>query len=144
MKIVVAFDGTEGARDALGVAAEIVAATRGELVVCWVLNPLVDAAGVVAPTTAAAMSEVEARASATVDEALSGVDATATVRLETVTRGEDVAERLARIAAEEGAALLAIASRRAVGMRGALMGSVAQETLRLSPCPVLVVRPDHR
>jgi nucleotide-binding universal stress UspA family protein len=55
-----------------------------------------------------------------------------------------VAERLARIAAEEGAALLAIASRRAVGMRGALMGSVAQETLRLSPCPVLVVRPDHR
>jgi len=141
MRILVAFDGTEGAHEALRVAQEIAAPSGGVLVVCWVLNPRVDAADVVAPTTAEAMTQVEERADATIDDALTDLEASATVRIETVARGEDVAEHLARIAAEEGATLLAIASRRAVGWRGNLMGSIAQEVLRLSPCPVVIVRP---
>jgi nucleotide-binding universal stress UspA family protein len=144
VRILVAFDGTEGAREALRVASGIAAPHSGALVVCWVLNPLLDAADVVAASTAEAMAQVEERASDAIDDALEGLDATATVRIETVSRGEDVAERLARIAAEEGATLLAIASRRAVGWRGNLMGSIAQEVLRLSPCPVVIVRPDQR
>jgi nucleotide-binding universal stress UspA family protein len=143
VRILVAFDGTEGARDALRTAQHIAEPSRGALVVCWVLNPLIDAADVVAPTTEEAMHQVEARVSDQIDAALEGIAADATVRIETVARGEDVAEHLARVAAEEGATLLAIASRRAVGLRGNLMGSVAQEVLRLSPCPVVVVRPDH-
>ena len=143
MRILVAFDGTDGAREALRVARGIAEPAHGELVVCWVLNPLIDAADIVAPTTAEAMVQVEARANAAIDEALDGLETTATVRVESVARGEDVAEHLVRIAAEEGATLLAIASRRAVGLRGNLMGSIAQEVLRISPCPVVIVRPDH-
>ena len=141
VRILVAYDGTEGAREALRVAHDIAHPAHGELIVCRVLNPLVDAANVVAATTAEAMEQVEARVSDEIDEALDGFDATATVRIESVGRGEDVAEHLVRVAAEEGATLLAISSRRASGLRGALMGSVAQEVLRLSPCPVVIVRP---
>jgi len=143
MRILVAFDGSEGAHEALRVASEIALPSRGSVVVCWVLNPLVDAADVVAATTAEAMVQVEARASEAIDDALAGLETSATVRIESVARGEDTAERLARVAAEEGATLLAIASRRAVGWRGNLMGSIAQEVLRLSTCPVVIVRPDH-
>ena len=140
MRVLVAFDGTDGARQALTVAGEIAAASEGELIVCWVLNPLVDAADVVAPTTAEAMKQVVERTQAAIEDALTDIEASAVVRVESVERGEDVAERLATIAADEDAELLTIASRRAVGLRG-LMGSVAQEVLRLSPCPVVVVRP---
>ena len=142
MRILVAFDGTEGAREALRVAHGIAAPSQGELIVCWVLNPRVDAADIVAATAAEAMVEVEARANAAIDEAIANLEATTLVRIASVSRGEDVAERLARIAVEEEATLLAIASRRAVGLRGNLMGSVAQEVLRLSPCPVVIVRLD--
>jgi len=141
VRILVAYDGTDGAREALRVAHGIAQPSRGELVVCWVMNPRIDAADIVAATTDEAMKQVEADASAAIDEALAGLETSATVRIETVARGEDVAEHLARVTAEEQATLVAIASRRAVGLRGALMGSVAQEVLRLSPCPVVIVRP---
>ena len=143
MRILVAFDGTDGAREALAVADEIAAPSEGELVVCWVLNPRVDAADVVAATTAEAMVQVVAEAQSSIEDALTDLEAGAVIRVESVERGEDVAEHLARVAADEEATLLAIASRRASGLRG-LMGSVAQEVLRLSPCPVVVVRPAER
>jgi nucleotide-binding universal stress UspA family protein len=141
MRILVAYDGTEGAQQALAVANELATAAGGALVICCVLNPLVDAAHIVAPTTAEAMDQLEVKVGVAIDEALESLDVTATVRIESVARGEDIAERIARIAAEERATLVAIASQRAVGLRGKLMGSVAQEVLRLSPSPVLVVRP---
>lgn len=141
MRILVAFDGTEGAQQALAVANELATAAGGVLVICWVLNPLVDAAHIVAPTAAEAMDQLEVKVGVAIDEALESLDVTATVRIESVSRGEDTAERIARIAAEERTTLVAIASRRAVGLRGSLMGSVAQEVLRISPSPVVVVRP---
>lgn len=140
MRILVAYDGTDGAREALTVADDIAAQAEGELVVCWVLNPRIDAADVVAATTDEAMVEVVARSQENIEDALADLEASAMIRVESVDRGEDVGERLAKVAEEEEATLLAIASRRASGLRG-LMGSVAQEVLRLSPCPVVVVRP---
>jgi nucleotide-binding universal stress UspA family protein len=54
---------------------------------------------------------------------------------------EEVADCLARVAREVGADLVVVASKRAAGVAGLLLGSTAQALLRLSPCPVLVVRP---
>lgn len=143
MRILVAFDGSDGAREALAVADDVAAQAEGDLVVCWVLNPRLDAADIVAATTAEAMVQVVQQAQSTIEDALTDLEASATIRVESVERGEDIAEHLANVAAEEEATLLTIASRRASGLRG-LMGSVAQEVLRLSPCPVVVVRPTEQ
>jgi hypothetical protein len=63
-----------------------------------VLNPLVDAAHILAPTTAEAMDQLEIKVGVAIDEAL---DVITTVRIESVARGEDIAERIARIASED-------------------------------------------
>lgn len=55
--------------------------------------------------------------------------------------GEGTGARLAREAGERGADLVVVVSKRASGVRGLLLGSVAQGLLELAPCPVLVVRP---
>lgn len=143
MRILVAYDGTEGATDALRVAARIAGAGGGELVLCWVLDPRVDASQVVAGSTEEAMVEVERRSRAEVSERLTELDVACEVRIERLERGEDVAEHLGQVAGESGAELVVVASHRATGLRG-LLGSVAQELLRLSPVPVVVVRPGDR
>ena len=143
MRILVAYDGTEGAGDALRVANRIAGAARGELVICWVLDPRVDASDVVAASTDEAMLEVERRSRAELAERLTELDVAADVRVERLDRGEDVAEHLGKVASETGCELAVIASRRASGLRG-LLGSVAQELVRLSPVPVVVVRPGDR
>lgn len=142
MRVLVAYDDSEGARQALKVAAKIVASSDGELVVCQVVDPRVDAADVVAPSTNAAMLEVRSRVRTAIEAATADLGVAITVLVEELNRGEDTAERLAAVAATERVDLVAVASRRAVGLRG-LFGSVSQEVLRLSPCPVVVVRPDH-
>ena len=55
---------------------------------------------------------------------------------------EDIAEAIARVAREQGVDIVVVASKRADGIRGLLLGSTAQELLSRSPCPVLVVRPE--
>lgn len=130
MRILVAFDGSAGAHEALAVADDIAAPAEGELVVCWVLSPQDASAG----------AEGVEQAQSTIEDALTDLEAGAIVRVESVERGEDIAAHLARVAGDEEATLLAIATRSSSGDRGG-MGSVAQEVLRLSPCPVVVVRP---
>lgn len=139
MRILVAYDGSAGAEDALRVAGRV-AGADGALVVCWVLDPRVDAADVIAASTDEAMVEVEQRARSKLAERLTDVDVPSEVRVERLGRGEDVCERLAAVTSDTGSELVVIASRRASGLRG-LLGSVAQELLRISPVPVVVVRP---
>jgi nucleotide-binding universal stress UspA family protein len=143
MRVLVAYDGTDGAQAALTVASRIGEASGGELVLCWVLDRRLDAVDVIAPSTEDAMAEVERRTRETVSELLAERNLTAEVRIEEVRRGEDVAERLATVAGDAGVELIVVASRRAAGLRG-LLGSVARELLGVSPVPVVVVRPgDH-
>lgn len=54
---------------------------------------------------------------------------------------EATAPAVARIARELEADGLMVLSKRASGLRGMLLGSVAQALLTLSPCPVIVARP---
>jgi nucleotide-binding universal stress UspA family protein len=46
------------------------------------------------------------------------------------------------VARERGADFLVVASKHSVGVTGLLLGSTAQALLRISPCPVVVARPD--
>ena len=55
------------------------------------------------------------------------------------------APALARAAAELGAGLVVVGTHGYTGMRHVLLGSVAERTLRLAPCPVLTVKQeDHQ
>ncbi|MEX2500876.1 MAG: universal stress protein [Trueperaceae bacterium] len=55
----------------------------------------------------------------------------------------DPAEEIVRVAEEEGASLIAMATHGRSGLTRALAGSVAERTVRTSPVPVLVVRPSQ-
>lgn len=143
MRLVVAFDGSEGAQAALREASALARECGAEVVVLRVLNPLVDAADVVAPTTKDAMAVVAKREQAALDAAVaaSGLDAAHTTALiELSEHGEDIAETINRVATEQHATMIVISSRRAVGAIGTILGSVTRQVLGNAPCPVLVVR----
>ncbi len=153
MHIVVAFDGSDGASAALREAYRIASRTDPQaadtLDLLWVLDPRVDAAAVQAEHTTDAMQIVEARAHDTMRQAIAQLQgSTQGAALPAVLHSivahvaphEDVAACLKRIAGERGAELIAVASRRAAGLKGLATGSLAQELLRISTLPVLVVR----
>lgn len=135
MRIVVAWDGSDGAQAALR-QAQAVAGDGGQIDLVHVLNPLTDAADVQAPSTHEAMAILSQRARATMAQAAAPGMGQAVVVLD---HGEDVPDRLLREAQTRGADLVVIASKRAAGWRGAL-GSVAQQVLQDATLPVLVVR----
>ncbi len=141
MRLLVAFDGSEGAQAALREASTLARENGAEAVVLRVLNPLVDAADVVAPTTDEAIAIVAQREETAIASAVaaSGLGAGARVRVEISEHGEDVAETIVRVAEAEGATMIVIASRRATSIAGTVLGSVAQHVLSDAPCPVLVV-----
>ena len=106
MRLLVAFDGSEGARAALQEAASLARETGASVVLLQVLNPLLDASDIAAPTTEAAMVTATARAKATLEAALgeSGLDAAkAEVVVSTTEHGEDYAEAIEREARESKA-----------------------------------------
>ncbi len=143
MRLLVAFDGSEGARAALREAAVLARETGGTVALVHVLRPLLDAADVVAPTTQVAMVTVTAEARSMMEAAVvqSGLDAAKVDCLAVeVERGEDEAEALERIAAQQAATMVVISSRRVASVTGVLLGSVAGHVIRHAPCPVLVVR----
>jgi nucleotide-binding universal stress UspA family protein len=145
MQVLVAFDGSPGAVAALEVAARLVRPTDGRVVALRVLNPLVDATDIVAPTAAEAVRRAEVRERERLDAVVESIGGLEDVELELVVEalahGEDVPEHLVRAARERETDLVAIASQRAAGLKGLLLGSVTQHVLRLSERPVLVVRP---
>lgn len=135
MRFLVAWDGSDGAQAALK-QAQALAGASGRIDLVHVLNPLLDAADVQAPTTREAMAIVSERASAEMASFAPSGAGQAVVVLE---HGEDIPDRLLREASRAGADVIVIASRRAAGLRGVL-GSVTQQLLHDSTLPVLVVR----
>lgn len=145
MRVIVAFDGSDGAMAALRAAARVMGESDGELIALRVLNPLTDAEHVLADTGSEAIARVVTSEQRHLQAELAGVDELSglhvTLLVETLVHGEDVPDHLARAADERGADVIAIGSTRAVGVKGLLLGSVTQHLLRVSVCPVLVVRP---
>ena len=142
MKILVALDGTEKDADTLRASGDLATAAGAEVVLLNVVNPLTDAAHVLALSTREAMEQVTAERRAYLDEqarALGNVPVHTVVA--STRHGEDVATCIARTATEHGADLLVVASKRVAGLTGLLLGSVVQALLGISPCPIVVVRP---
>jgi len=143
MRLLVAFDGSEGAQAALRHAAGLARETGAEVLLLRVHNPLTDAADVVAPTTGAAMVVVRQQALDGMKDAATSVAldaAQTTFEVADIERGEDIAEAIERIAAERSATMIVISSRRVASVLGAVLGSVTDHVIRNAPCPVLVVR----
>ncbi len=142
MRLLVAFDGSEGSRAALREATALAREMGAEVVLLRVLNPLTDAADVVAPSTAEAMVVVRQRATDEMRDAVIAVALPTETPVEVieVERGEDIAEAIERMAEQRRARMIVISSRRAGSVLGAALGSVTGHVIRNAPCPVLVVR----
>lgn len=112
-----------------------------ELVLLHVVNPLTDAAGVLAERRDTAVARVMAERQHYLDARLAETGATE-IALELLRHGEDRPGAIARVCVERGADMLAVASNRASGVRGLILSGVTQQLLCLSPYPVLVVRAD--
>jgi nucleotide-binding universal stress UspA family protein len=114
-----------------------------------VYNPWVDTASSAAFTPQERLEEVASARQAYLEgQARAFAGLPVAVRAEAIRwppgRGtEEVAEAVARVARESGADLVVVASKRAGGLAGLLLGSTTRALLRLSPCPVLVVRPER-
>ena len=144
MRLLVAFDGSDGAMAALREANALARAAGASVVLLRVLNPLVDAADVVAPSTAEAMRPVLEHAAVELGTAAeaAGLDPARTSREVMEQRhGEDAGDTIVRVAQEREATMIVIASRRVASVAGTVLGSVTREVLANAPCPVLVVRP---
>ena len=139
MKIVVAYDGSEGAKQAALASVPVARVSDATLLLLHVINPRADLGGIQgshdeALREATRRAEEEARAFAA--DLYDRVE----VRVDTVERGEDTGETICRIASGEGAEMLVIATRRAGGLSGFFLGSVTQQLIRHAGCPVMVVR----
>jgi nucleotide-binding universal stress UspA family protein len=145
MKILVALDGSDRAEAAVGAAAELTRAGGGQLILLNVFSPFVDTGRVTGATQEDRRAELIAQRAAYVEGVARTLgDVPAEAIIEPRQKTEDVDECIARVAAERGADMVVVTSKQASGLAGLVLGSTAQGLLRMSPCPVLIVRPrDH-
>jgi nucleotide-binding universal stress UspA family protein len=150
MRILVALDTTEKADAAVAAAAKLarqVAAGGVEVVLLNVYSPWVDTAFSNAPTPEAQLEEVKAARQAYLEEktgAFAGVPTRVLVEPLGWPAGrgsEDTGECIARVARQCEADIVVVASKHVSVVARLLLGTAVQTLLRLSPCPVLVVRP---
>jgi nucleotide-binding universal stress UspA family protein len=141
-RILLATDGSEGARLASDTAATLVASTGSELhVVC--VGPglpfyeLPDYPARFEETAAAQKREAQRVLDTEVKRLEDAGAAVTEARLET---GDRPDRAIIRLAEELGAGLLVVGSRGFGGLRGALMGSVSSSVVHHAHCPVMVVR----
>jgi nucleotide-binding universal stress UspA family protein len=145
-KIMVAVDGSETAKQALNEAVRVAALSHGKLHAVYVVDQaaLFPYAGHYDPNVLMEAFRRDGRealddaAARFADAGVSGE----TELLETQNIGEDVAQCLHMHAQRLGAELAVIGTHGRRGVRRAILGSVAERFLRMSECPVLLVRTD--
>lgn len=117
----------------LPIAEEQARAFDAELVLLHVLAPrALDATGAVSPD--------EARARTYLDTVIARLHADG-LRANALTRSGPPAQTIVDEARELNADLIVLGSSLRAGLPRAVLGSVADEVVRLAPCPVLLVRP---
>ncbi len=138
-KILLAFDGSTCSRSALATALSLAKAEGAKLTICTVVDPIqVADKNAPAPPTQGALNAACADAKSVLDEALSearteGIEAEAQLM-----EGEpayEIDQCAQRVAAD--AVILGTHGRS--GLKRLFLGSVAEETLRNSRVPVIVV-----
>ena len=145
MKIAIALDGSKRAEAALERAAALAREGNGELLLVNVFSPFVDTADAPGATPEEHRTHVAGLRQAylrNVATSLPGIRTELVVAAQH--KAEDADQCIARVASEHAADILVVTSKQASGLVGLVLGSTAQGLLRISPCPVLVVRPeDH-
>lgn len=144
MKIFVAYDRTEGADAALRAAVDVARQCGGSQVrMVHALNSLTDAGHILASSNHEAMHILQEEELATLRTTASRFEGILIEPIvEILRRGEYAGDGLARLASEWEADLIAVASRRAGRLTGALFGSVATGVFRASIVPLLLVHPE--
>lgn len=139
-KIVVAYDGSTCSRAALATAMSLAKAESATLLVCTVVDPIAIATEhAPMPPTQAALDEGRALARRLAQEATeTALKAGATSQALTA-EGEPAYE-IVQTARQNGADAIVIGTHGRSGIKRAFLGSVAEETLRSSSIPVVVVR----
>jgi len=146
-RVLVTTDFSDTSLEAIPLAVELVAHFSGELILLhvlpmdaptpWDIPPYADFGLATLPVPeyeAQVRQEVERRMALVAEKHASGV----TVR-RIVGRGDAAAE-IGRVATEEQADLIVLATHGWTGWRHLVFGSVAEKILREAPCPVLSVR----
>ena len=139
-KILVAYDGSEHATEAVTYAADLACRYQASLLILFVDQPVV----VELPAgEALANSERIAQIRASIERDLAAAQSTARAAGVTqvdslVQRGNPVTEIVNR-ATQGGFDLIAMGTHGRRGLSRVLLGSVAENVLRRAPCPVLMV-----
>ena len=143
LTVLVAMDLTDKANAALAPTSMLARAANARVILLNVFLPSVHMGHVTAGTHQERIEYVRRERQLYLAEkarALEGVDVA--TRVEVQSHGEELDECIARVATEVQADVLVVVSKHVSGGVSAVLGSFAQGILRLSPCPVLVVRPD--
>jgi nucleotide-binding universal stress UspA family protein len=152
--IVVGFDGSPDAEQALRAAADLLAPRPALIVVVWKSGLGFELVALPAAGIGLPPGPIDVRTALEVDRALMegaqqvaqhGAELARSVGLdaEPLTVADDpdvsVAETLTQVASEREAAALVIGAQ----AKGGLLGSVTREVLKLAACPVVVRGPGH-
>ncbi|HWT38894.1 MAG TPA: universal stress protein [Paraburkholderia sp.] len=143
-KILVAVDGSQTSKQAVQQAAKMASLTSGTVHAVYVVDtsPLFSYAGYFDPVVLTDALRNDGRVVLEDAEAAcrqSGV-ACVTELVETEHLNEDVAQTLQRCTERIGAELVVLGTHGRRGMKRLVLGSVAERFVRMSRCPVLLVR----
>jgi nucleotide-binding universal stress UspA family protein len=139
-KILFPTDFSEPSYEALKAATEVASHFSAEMVVVHVIHPFpaIPAGPVPAFNVAEVLQEMEAAANdslrAIMEEKIPGTVASSSI----VAHGGP-ADEIVRIASDQNADLIVIATHGLTGWRRFVFGSVAQRVVRLARCPVLTI-----
>jgi nucleotide-binding universal stress UspA family protein len=142
-RILHASDFSPASRSALKAARDLARALKAKLILCHayeVLPPLGGEPSI--PSSLFSQIMTSARAGATGQlEKLATATRRGGIRVTTVLVEGPPATAVIRVAKREGADLIVVGTHGRSGVQRMLMGSVAERIVRLSPYPVLTVRP---
>ena len=141
MQLVVALDRSDADTAVVAAAAALAQAAQAAVTLLHVATPRSQGGRVAAVGLRDALRDIVAER----QRALAGYtvvfgDLPVAVVVETLRFGVDVPRCITRVAADRGADILVVGSRRLATLSGLLRGSVAEGLLAQSPCPLLLVR----
>ncbi|TVR29763.1 MAG: universal stress protein [Nitriliruptor sp.] len=140
-RIVVGIDASKDSHRALRWAVEEARLRDADLEVVHAY-PTPDLTALPMVVTLPSDEELRVAATSILDEVLAEVEVGEDVRVIKTVQAGGAASVLTQVA--EGADLLVVGARGLGGFRGLLMGSVSQQSVTHSPCPVVVLTPDRR
>lgn len=137
MKFLVCLDGSPRSLTVLPHAARLAAAVGAELQLTRVLDPRVDAAGIVTPDLEGALARVETDWKAELQTLLASSGVPGSVSVVRRDWSKEIADAISACAQAESASLIALSSRGSGAIRHALLGSVAMGVISRGAAPIL-------